>query len=750
MYRFATGVAALLIAFGLSCTAVADDFTVDSLQDTLSSVDATPGDGNCATAGGDCTLRAAIQEANALTGTDTVEFSVTGTINIGSDGMAGHLPAINERLRIIGPGPTDPLEVPANSPPQVILDGSNLADLADSDGLRFLSTAGDSNVWHLAIVNFPSDGIVVNAQYFQLWGSFIGVMPDGTAAGNGEDGLYITGDNAAIGISLTIGIFPPNGEPNVISANAGRGIVVAATGPHIYGNYIGPSPDGTQDRGNGGHGIRLFGNDAFIGGSDDSHAPSANLISGNSGDGIYLEGNMNAVYHARIGIGRTGGSMGNGGVGVRVIGHDNRVGADVYIGGGTDDPHLGTGNIIANNAHGVVLGTDTVASNNNEVAFNDIGIVGSSQGNAGHGVLVRNGEFNVINHNQILNNGADGVHLGNTAEDSFVQHNEIGVANAGAGPSDHGNDGDGVYASGQDHYIGGNIEEIGNVIGFNAQSGVNIAGGSGHSIVANRIGVAESGDDIGNTASGIVLQASAGDDNQIGLEEGPNIIGYNATGITIRSDFNSVEYNYVGTDTSCVDHGNLGSGVRVEQDAVENRLIANTAAYNGADGVTITDNSDRNRVLKASMFDNTGQGIDLGGDGFTPNDPDDPDDGPNRLMNRPELNVLGYDMSTAHLMVETSADIAMGNATYPLRIDYYWYDRDMSNQGRYFITSIMYNSPGSPVTHDLFLPAGTTGGTLRATVTDDNGGGSTSELSDEHMFGVFDIIHEGGFEDGEC
>lgn len=46
-------------------------FTVNSLADAT---DATPGDGICETAGGNnsCTLRAAIQESNALSGTDTI------------------------------------------------------------------------------------------------------------------------------------------------------------------------------------------------------------------------------------------------------------------------------------------------------------------------------------------------------------------------------------------------------------------------------------------------------------------------------------------------------------------------------------------------------------------------------------------------------------------------------------------------------------------------------------------------------
>src|SRR6185369_5960639 len=44
-------------------------FTVNSITDA---VDANPGNGVCATAAGQCTLRAAIQEANASRGADTI------------------------------------------------------------------------------------------------------------------------------------------------------------------------------------------------------------------------------------------------------------------------------------------------------------------------------------------------------------------------------------------------------------------------------------------------------------------------------------------------------------------------------------------------------------------------------------------------------------------------------------------------------------------------------------------------------
>ena len=78
--------------------AMAANFTVDSTADA---VDASPGDGACATRAGQCTLRAAVQETNARPGADTIsvppgtyvlaipgageDVSVTGDLDITDD-----------------------------------------------------------------------------------------------------------------------------------------------------------------------------------------------------------------------------------------------------------------------------------------------------------------------------------------------------------------------------------------------------------------------------------------------------------------------------------------------------------------------------------------------------------------------------------------------------------------------------------------------------------------------------------------
>jgi len=61
--------AVLMSVLGMAGPSRATTFVVDA---TVDDVDVLTGDGLCATAGGDCTLRAAVQEADALPGTDTI------------------------------------------------------------------------------------------------------------------------------------------------------------------------------------------------------------------------------------------------------------------------------------------------------------------------------------------------------------------------------------------------------------------------------------------------------------------------------------------------------------------------------------------------------------------------------------------------------------------------------------------------------------------------------------------------------
>ena len=160
--------------------------------------------------------------------------------------------------------------------------------------------------------------------------------------------------------------------------------------------------------------------------------------------------------------------------------------------------------------------------------------------------------------------------------------------------------GAGADASGLVISAGANSKIKGLVIGRFARDGILIHGGQGgHVIEGNYIGTDAAGNaDLGNSGNGVLLDGFCGtvSDNTIGgttLEEG-NVVAFNSL-----------------------------AGV-----AVEARPCSNPQFGSSAFG---------NRVLSNSIFSNEGLGIDLGGDGRTPNDRDDGDTGSNNFQNLPVI-----------------------------------------------------------------------------------------------------------------
>lgn len=82
-YIFAALLAVAVLLGGPVPSAYTAAFVVDS---TVDAVDVNPGDGVCATLAGECTLRAAIMETNALAGTDSISVPAgTYTLTLGSE-----------------------------------------------------------------------------------------------------------------------------------------------------------------------------------------------------------------------------------------------------------------------------------------------------------------------------------------------------------------------------------------------------------------------------------------------------------------------------------------------------------------------------------------------------------------------------------------------------------------------------------------------------------------------------------------
>ena len=131
--------AAIIFAIALfSINAAAATFTVNTTADTQ---DAAPGNGICGDAGGQCSLRAAITEANALAGADTITLPggtyTTTLVSANENANAGGDFDINSPLTINGAGSATTI-VQANAAAQTanervfhILAGGTLVTISD-------------------------------------------------------------------------------------------------------------------------------------------------------------------------------------------------------------------------------------------------------------------------------------------------------------------------------------------------------------------------------------------------------------------------------------------------------------------------------------------------------------------------------------------------------------------------------------------------------------------------------------------
>ena len=66
------------MTLGLAAPGLANAATF-TVNDAGNGSDTNPGDGACTAAPSQCTLRAAIEEANALSGADAIHFALPGT-----------------------------------------------------------------------------------------------------------------------------------------------------------------------------------------------------------------------------------------------------------------------------------------------------------------------------------------------------------------------------------------------------------------------------------------------------------------------------------------------------------------------------------------------------------------------------------------------------------------------------------------------------------------------------------------------
>ncbi|TAK12957.1 MAG: right-handed parallel beta-helix repeat-containing protein, partial [Anaerolineae bacterium] len=366
-----------------SSAPVAGLFIINS---RLDDADASAGDGFCATAGAVCTLRAAIQEANAQGGSDpyTLSFNISGGNHTIEPTTA--LPVITVPVNI--DGTTEPDY--SGTTPVIKLDG--ISAPGGTNGL--VLQGGSSTVRGLAIIRWPVAGIHLDSNDNTVIRNYIGVDTDGTTASANGIGVLAEGADNIIGSTTA-------NNRNIIAANTvGVELLGAgATGNSVIGNYIGLRADGAGTLGNI-TGVLI--DDAPSNSVGGSSATQRNIISGNT-NGIVIQNSGaagNTVYGNYIGV-NPGGTLdyGNTADGIRI----NNAPSNLI--GNTG----GSANIISgNNGDGVeILG----GASGTQIIGNSIGLDSgaASRPNGAAGINISNGSNTIIQTNTIAYNGSDGV-----------------------------------------------------------------------------------------------------------------------------------------------------------------------------------------------------------------------------------------------------------------------------------------------------------------------------------------------------
>ena len=311
------------VGLGLS-----DDIAVNSVADRPQN----PGVSRCDTgqtvtdADGDevpeCTLRAAIQTANARTGRDSISVDIAAP-GVHTVALATPLPEI-----------TEPLVLDATT--QSSYAGSPLLVITGAHETGFTLAVGETTLRGLAIGGFSDAGVRMSGPGGnRVEASHIGLVGD-AARPNGT-GIVVDGSpDHVIGGATT-------GAGNVISGNTEQGVLIVgagASGVVVSGNRIGTTADGSTALGNGAEGVRVEGAPgARLGGATEAER---NVISGNGFFGVRI--------------------LGEGASGVTVAG--NTIGTDAT--GTVALPNGGstTTGVVVDGAPGAVIGGETAVEGN--------------------------------------------------------------------------------------------------------------------------------------------------------------------------------------------------------------------------------------------------------------------------------------------------------------------------------------------------------------------------------------------------
>jgi CSLREA domain-containing protein len=520
----------------MPAVATAESFEVNSVADEG---DANPGDEFCKTATDVCTLRAALEESNALGGADFVDFKEEGMFDGGMGGtiaLTERLPTITGEIEIFG----ECVPLGEELRPCVGIDGPGLTEPAFS-----VENAEGVAIGGLAITGAQTGIEASGTTRFKSLGNWLGVRLDRSAKGNGTGILLGPGAHRSL-----IG---NGGTPNVFANNSGVGLdVFGATATEVLGDYFGVAPDGDSAAGNG--------KDIEVTGVESGPAATGTKI------GVALSAQAQATPACDGGC--------------NVISGAGTHGVDLEGDGGPEAPATETA-IVGNY---VGLGADGAAVVPN-------GLDGIHVGSSSHAVVggPRGGEANLIAGGVVAVRATPG------AGGLVVRGNSIGLDAAGAGivaPSLGGIvvSAEAGASAGAEATIGGNEIAMQGGVGIEQR-------GFGAWIAGNRIAGAQTGivtslsvEEHGNLIEGNLIEAS--EINAVLLENeenevlGNEIVASGAAGVRVHGlpPF-GVSGNRIGGDLPWQENAISGAGGAAieiaDAESSENEIGRNRGAGNG-------------------------------------------------------------------------------------------------------------------------------------------------------------------------
>jgi hypothetical protein len=521
------GVTALLAP----AAAAADTFTVDKTTDPAGSDNCDPGTPN------DCSLRQAVDHANANSGPDIVSFSgLSGTIRL-TQGQIN----VSEDVDFQGPG-ADTLTISGD---------------ADNDGAHDLAyygtghggktpTSGDSRIFQFGTNGTAGSGVTATISGLTLSGATSGVTTKYTSIPTPHDKYFGNDGGAIIAYNSSLSLSHVKASDNQASANGG---VVASS---LTNTGTGSSSLTVNDS-------DLSGNEAYAGGGAVSASNGTTLsvnrstVSGNQTDGKDFK------YNGATGKG--GGILGSGVVSATIT--DSTIDQNDAADAATSSPNAAGG--------GVYL-TQSSASSTAQITGSSLS--GNTAIEAGGGAYIDVGHI-TIDTSTVDGNGVtegvtasgtfggglavkgDATVTGSTVSSNQVSANTASQGRGGglfwAGPSDNqglavgestisGNQssgaGGGVYLQPHSTYNAPNTYFSGPVTFKNTTIASNTAGSGGGGGIVDAPNAASGHPTPANTLSSTIVATNSPDDLAVTADSG----GFQAGNSLIQSDVSGIPF----------------------------------------------------------------------------------------------------------------------------------------------------------------------------------------------------------------